>query len=250
MVPIPSLKNKPGDPFWVDLQNIIPHGGATSDIRIGGPLSPFDNPFRRAQEAGASLSKRGAAPDIANDEMMRQGYFAVAPSIAGSGADAVSRAASGLTRNSRSLGVENPLLAAGRLIGFPVESPENATDRATDLATEAQPGRVEFQQLYIQRLRDKLEVPRDYSGYVKEFDLKSSYGAQGSAQKYLSQLLADRSIDAQRAKVMIRRQVDWIISINAHIQDQTNLYQAQQAQEMQDAEEANQYSEAGSGAGF
>lgn len=250
MVPIPGLKGPNGDPVWIDVQNLIPHGGATADIRIGGPFSPLDNPFRRAYEAGQTLLKQGAAPDIAADAQMRQGYFALTPSIIGTGADAMLRAMSGLTRTPSAVNAENPLMAAGRLVGFPMQYPENALDRRTELEKVAQPGRVEFYDLYIQRVMDGLERPEDYSAYVKQFDLQSAYGAQGAAQKYLSQLLADKSIDANRAKTMIRRQVDWIISINAHIQTQHNQFAAQQAQEIQDAEQVDQYGEAGVGAGF
>jgi hypothetical protein len=250
MVPIPGLKGPNGDPVWIDVQNLIPHGGDTADIRIGGPLSPLDNPLRRAYDAGQTLLRQGAAPDIAADAQMRQGYFAAAPSIIGSGADAMLRALSGQTRSPGAVNPESPLMAAGRLVGFPMQHSENALDRRTELEKVAQPGRVEFYDLYIERVMDGRERPEDYSAHVKQFDLQSAYGAQGAAQRYLSQLLADKSIDADRAKTMIRRQVDWIISINAHIQTQHNQFAAQQAQEVQDAEEADQYSQAGAGAGF
>jgi hypothetical protein len=245
MVPIPGIKNENGEPLWVDVANLIPHGGATSDLRVGGVLSPFF----RAHEAGSALAKRGAAPDIAGDEQMRQGYFAAVPSIIGSGADALARSLSGQTKNPLATTPESPLGAAARLIGFPTQYAENATDRALHLEKEVKPSRVEFQQLYIERVTDGREKPEDYTSYTKAMDLKEAYAAQSSAQRYLANLLADNSIDDDRAKTMIRRQVDWVIAVNAAIQDQSNLYYAQQAQEGYDAEQADQYSGAGVGAG-
>lgn len=245
MVPIPGMKSPDGQPVWIDVANLIPHGGATSDIRIGGPFSPFDNPLRRANDARDRLLKQGAAPTTAEDERVRQGYFAIAPSVIGTAADSMQRALAGNTRSPFSVEAGSPLMAAGSFVGFPMQYAEDSTDRTLRQGKVADPSRVDFQQKYIDRVTSGLEKPEDYSAYVKTMDIKEAYGAQGAAQKYLANLLADKSIDSDRAKAMIRRQVDWIIAINAKIQDQTNILAATQSEENQDAAEANQYSEPG-----
>jgi hypothetical protein len=249
MVPIPGMKNSAGEPVWIDVANLIPHGGATSDIRIGGPFSMFENPYKKAYDSGTKLEQRGAAPDTANDERMRQYYLATAPSVIGTGADNMMRAMSGQTRNGRAIDAATPLMAAGSFLGFPMQNVEDSTDRALRQETVAKPERVDFQNAYLKRVVDNLEKPANYTADTKSLDLKSAYDAQGKAQKYLAQLLGDDSIDSERAKTMIRRQVDWIIAINAQIQNQTNLQAANQLQENDIATETDQHSEEGFGPG-
>lgn len=245
MIPIHSLKNKAGDPAWVDVRNIIPHGGASEEMQLGGLLSPF----LRARQRAEFIQGQGAAPDTVSDEAMRQGYFALTPSVVGSGADALLRAGQGLSSHPRDITPDTPLTALGRLAGFPVTYPESSTDRALGLERETIPGRSDFTDLYVERIRENKERPKDYSSHLKEFDLSKMMIAQQSAQRYLYQLHGDKSIDEDRAKTMIRRQIDWIISINARIEELYSSYALQQ-QEEQNASEFEQYSEAGQGAGF
>lgn len=236
MVPIPGFKNSRGEPMWIDVQNLVPHGGALQPLQFGGVWSPV----QRAVEGYSRVRSYGAAPDVAMAEGARQLKNAVLPAILGSGPEALGKAMAGETRNPRSLEVETPLTALSRIANFPISSPENATDRARFLERETMPEREQFMNLYIERLSEERETPQNYSRWLRDVDASEAMRGQQIAQNYLRQLLTDKSIDHDRAKTMIRRQIDWILSLNKVIDEQYATLQPMQptAEEITNAEEA------------
>ncbi len=245
MVPIPFFKNDRGEPLWIDARNFVPHGGAMEGIQLNGPFSPFGtNPLRQAYDRYSFTRDLGANPELALGEGARALKNAILPSILGSGLEALGKSLAGETRNPRTLEAESPLMALSRIANFPITDVQNATDRARFLEMETIPAREEFMNTYIDRLSEARETPRDYSRWLKGADVKEAMRGQQIAQNYLRQLLADKSISGDKAKTMIRRQVDWIVSLNKVIDDQYNLIPPPQMEES-NAEQIDQYGQAG-----
>lgn len=240
MVPIPFFKNERGEPLWIDARNFIPHGGALDPLQFGG----LGSPLRRAYDSYSLTRDLGANPELALGEGARALKNAVLPSILGSGAEALGKSLAGETRNPRTLEAETPLMALSRIANFPITDVQNATDRARFLEMETIPAREEFMNTYIDRLSEARETPQDYSRWLTGADVKEAMRGQQIAQNYLRQLLADKSINGEKAKTMIRRQVDWIVSLNKVIDEQYNLIPPPQ-QEDGNAEQVDEYGQAG-----
>jgi hypothetical protein len=236
MIPIPGIKNDRGDPVWLDARMLMPFGGAYEnaffDKKEGVKLAGFPQIFNQLSNRAELMGKTGVNPtDLGMSNWGNLANQFAPPIIQQS--QQLYNSIIGKPNNARQLEPETPLMGLLGIGGINAQFPQNSVDRELWGSKTMLPERESFMQTYVTHLTEGSAKPKDYSGYTENWDLNKAQNALAESRRYLGQLTHDKSINEYEAKQMIRRQIDWIVSITKVVNQQQGMA-ARQLQEEQD----------------